>query len=638
MPASGPPALLSGSVLQLPRAKRRQDGAESQAKRSRAGSEAREERPKGTELQHGAVKAGGQGQACSSLRASPRKDFTPSLPSSVGLQTRDQPFKVGDVAAAAGSSKKGPPCTLAGIPCSSALPAPADASAGCSARVGTPVASVRPELMNGASTLGGYSLSARAPLGASAPPQLPPRRRQRAPAGCSVQAQPPTEPAQGIGAHAASAQRTPCTELDILEQSFGPALDSDSEELVGLICDVDMMKRQVEDLGCDTERLPLGKVSKDMVREGFTWLRAIELELRKPNPRQSSIAKLSCSFFDVVPCRSAGPIDTTEKLMARVQLLTLLTDVRAVYCKLLALKAGKALRKAATSRPEQQGQARSGSAATKQVPEAAGDAEPLVHQQHQLLACDLQLLSHDCPMWGVIQDYVRGSESAAAPGSHLVQVSKVFRVNRHGEEARYAKHVANAERMLLWRGSPLASWAGLLSQGLRAPLPEAPDVGLSFGKGLYFTDLASKATACLPAEGRCLLLLAEVALGARRELLRAEPGAEPARLLPRSAKCGSVFGRGSTAPDPACAYTLPNGVKVPLGPVSEQPAKGLTLPHNEYVVFDCSRVRARYIVEVISVSTSKSSAADGPLATAAAVAVAASPLRLRSFAAAQRQQ
>ncbi len=46
--------------------------------------------------------------------------------------------------------------------------------------------------------------------------------------------------------------------------------------------------------------------------------------------------------------------------------------------------------------------------------------------------------------------------------------------------------------MLLWHGSRIANFVGILSQGLRIAPPEAPVSGYLFGKGIYLADLAEK--------------------------------------------------------------------------------------------------------------------------------------------------
>jgi len=70
--------------------------------------------------------------------------------------------------------------------------------------------------------------------------------------------------------------------------------------------------------------------------------------------------------------------------------------------------------------------------------------------------------------------------------------------------------------MLLWHGSRLTNFVGILSQGLRIAPPEAPVSGYMFGKGVYFADMASKsANYCFTnhQNNTGILLLCEVALG-----------------------------------------------------------------------------------------------------------------------------
>lgn len=47
-------------------------------------------------------------------------------------------------------------------------------------------------------------------------------------------------------------------------------------------------------------------------------------------------------------------------------------------------------------------------------------------------------------------------------------------------------------RMLLWHGSRLTNWVGILGRGLKVAPPEAPSTGYMFGKGIYFADSSSK--------------------------------------------------------------------------------------------------------------------------------------------------
>jgi poly [ADP-ribose] polymerase len=43
--------------------------------------------------------------------------------------------------------------------------------------------------------------------------------------------------------------------------------------------------------------------------------------------------------------------------------------------------------------------------------------------------------------------------------------------------------------MLLWHGSKLTNFMGILAGGLKIAPPEAPTTGYMFGKGIYFADM-----------------------------------------------------------------------------------------------------------------------------------------------------
>jgi hypothetical protein len=61
---------------------------------------------------------------------------------------------------------------------------------------------------------------------------------------------------------------------------------------------------------------------------------------------------------------------------------------------------------------------------------------------------------------------------------------------------------AQENRMLLWHGSRLTNWVGILSQGLRIAPPEAPVTGYMFGK--VRSDAPGRLLDGLRAAGRLL--------------------------------------------------------------------------------------------------------------------------------------
>ncbi len=99
-----------------------------------------------------------------------------------------------------------------------------------------------------------------------------------------------------------------------------------------------------------------------------------------------------------------------------------------------------------------------------------------------------------------------------------MSVEDIFSCDRAGEADRFKGGLGN--RVLLFHGSRMSNWAGILGRGLRVAPPEAPPTGYMFGRGIYFADMASKsANYCwaTPSKNTGLLLMCEVALGGLRE-------------------------------------------------------------------------------------------------------------------------
>ena len=69
------------------------------------------------------------------------------------------------------------------------------------------------------------------------------------------------------------------------------------------------------------------------------------------------------------------------------------------------------------------------------------------------------------------------------------QVEDLFVVDRDGESEGF-KDLGN--RQLLWHGSRMTNWVGILSQGLRIAPPEAPMTGYMVCEGLFACRSSSK--------------------------------------------------------------------------------------------------------------------------------------------------
>uniref|UniRef100_A0A8C6DHR4 Poly [ADP-ribose] polymerase n=1 Tax=Moschus moschiferus TaxID=68415 RepID=A0A8C6DHR4_MOSMO len=342
-------------------------------------------------------------------------------------------------------------------------------------------------------------------------------------------------------------------------------LDLRVQELIKLICNVQAMEEMMVEMKYDTKKAPLGKLTVAQIKAGYQSLKKIE-DCIRAGQHGRALVEACNEFYTRIPhdfgLRTPPLIQTEEELSDKVQLLEALGDIE------IAIK----LVKTELQSPE----------------------HPL-DQHYRKLQCALHPLDHESYEFKVISQYLQ-STHAPTHSDYTMTLLDVFEVEKEGEKEAFREDLHN--RMLLWHGSRLSNWVGILSHGLRIAPPEAPITGYMFGKGIYFADMSSKsANYCFATrlKDTGLLLLSEVALGQCNELLGANPEAEGLLQGKHSTK-----GLGKMAPSPACAITL-NGSTVPLGPASDTGIlnpEGYTLNYNEFIVYNPNQVRMRYLLKV----------------------------------------
>ncbi|PPS00040.1 hypothetical protein GOBAR_AA20633 [Gossypium barbadense] len=362
-------------------------------------------------------------------------------------------------------------------------------------------------------------------------------------------------------------------------------------KFISVICNISMMKQQMMEIGYNADKLPLGKLSKSTILKGYDILKKIADVIDQSN--RSKLEQLSSEFYTVIPhdfgfrkmreSSSSSPpltipnnnittdaelyvagdfvIDKPQKLKKKLEMVEALGEIE-VASKLL-------------------------------MDDITMEEDPLYYR-YQQLHCELFPLDNDTEEFAMIVKYIQNTH-AQTHSNYTVDVVQIFKVTRDGESERFKKFSGTKNRMLLWHGSRLTNWTGILSQGLRIAPPEAPATGYMFGKGVYFADMFSKsANYCYTnsAFTTGVLLLCEVALGDMAELLQAKSDADK---LPDGKL--STKGVGATAPDPSEAQSLDDGVVVPLGKPKEQNRKGALL-YNEYIVYNVDQIRMRYLIQV----------------------------------------
>jgi len=114
-----------------------------------------------------------------------------------------------------------------------------------------------------------------------------------------------------------------------------------------------------------------------------------------------------------------------------------------------------------------------------------GEGEQMnpIDHHYNGLKCQLLPLDQEDDTFRMIEKYVRQTH-ARTHNQYRLEVSEVFEVEREGEAENFTD-VGN--RHLLWHGSRLTNWVGILSQGLRIAPPEAPVTGYMVGTNYGIT-------------------------------------------------------------------------------------------------------------------------------------------------------
>lgn len=334
-------------------------------------------------------------------------------------------------------------------------------------------------------------------------------------------------------------------------------LDQRLSNLINLIFDMKMMNTQMKEIGYDAKKMPLGKLAKSTIQQGYVVLKDLSEALDKKSAR-SVLESLSSKFYSLIPHdfgfqkMSNFILDDKEKVKTKLDMLQSLSDMQV---------------------------------ATKLLDQGASPEENLIDANYRKLECKLKPIDTTSKEFKLIEQYI-----ADTKGSWKIQLIDVFEVDRKGETERFKPDVGN--RILLWHGSGIGNFVGILSQGLRIAPPEAPVSGYRFGKGIYFADMIEKSAGyCRAYNSEACALLGDVACGN----FSLKYGSDcNANNLPKGTH--STLGVGNIGPPKEGWGKLDKEVQLPLG--KPKPISGGGWGHNEYIVYDVAQVKLRYLIRM----------------------------------------
>jgi poly [ADP-ribose] polymerase len=351
------------------------------------------------------------------------------------------------------------------------------------------------------------------------------------------------------------------------------------QNLIELIFNQNYQQEALHAMNYDDQKMPLGKLSKGTISRGFQALKELAALIDSPTT-SAEIERVSNRYYSVIP-HSFGRnrptiINNNQLLKKEIELLESLSDMKEASDMLKAsLKDDSHLNE--------------------------------LDRKFQTLGMDeMEPLSAKSSEFAELSDYLTKTKGATHNVNYAVQ--DIFRIQRRGEFERFDKSPfakVSGNRRLLWHGSRVTNFAGILGQGLRIAPPEAPATGYMFGKGIYLADMSSKsANYCnhYQSGGTALLLLCEAELGNPvHELTDASYTAgDDAKA---KGMC-STWGKGRVGPSqwkdagvvhPSLAGTLMPDVSVIPGDTNVDRAY---LQYNEYIAYDVAQVRLRYLLRV----------------------------------------
>ena len=371
------------------------------------------------------------------------------------------------------------------------------------------------------------------------------------------------------------------SKISTSKKKFKNTLNQDVMDLISLIYNKKMINDNLHEIGYDSQKMPLGKLSPVTLTTGLNILKEIESELKKKSPNHENLKKYSSEFYTQIPHNfgfqkmSNFIIDTLEKVKEKIDMISVLSDMK-ITLKILE-SVGK----------------------EKSEEEYENEEEKQIHDYYKQLKCDIRSISPSEEIYSILNKYLtakmdkKDSDGFGSYYSYHNRLSlvKAFELKRHGEEEKFKKELGN--KKLLWHGSRITNFVGILSQGLRIAPPEAPSSGYLYGKGVYFADMAQKSSMyCYPVNNMALILLGEVALGEEDQRTSCDFN------LPNTKKFGtdSVHALGRLESD---GGVFINGdVFVPNGDSKINEKNQLCNDYAEYIVYNVDQIKLRYLLKI----------------------------------------
>ena len=115
---------------------------------------------------------------------------------------------------------------------------------------------------------------------------------------------------------------------------FKNMLNEDVMDLIRLIYNKQIINDNLHEIGYDSKKMPLGKLSPTTLTNGLNILKQIESELKQPNPSKENLTKFSSDFYTQIPHDFGFKkmtnfiIDSIDKVKEKIDMISVLSDMK----------------------------------------------------------------------------------------------------------------------------------------------------------------------------------------------------------------------------------------------------------------------------------------------------------------------
>ena len=362
--------------------------------------------------------------------------------------------------------------------------------------------------------------------------------------------------------------------IDMTEEG----LEKPLADLIRLVFDLKTMNQHIIKIGYDSDKIPLGQLSSEVIKKGYQYLNQLEKIIGNNNDKKintKEIYDLSSKYFSIIP-HNFGMyhmhnfvINSTERIKEENELLDSIKNIKIV--------SGILQQTNTNDKNEKKN-------------------EISLKEKMDEFIYNIKIIPKEEVIYSIIDTYL--SKSNQIKNSPKIILNDLFQVEEKNPKNNSNIEINNNKnKKLLWLGVGIPNFVNIFKNGLSLPPEEAPIFSYMFGKGIYFSDIAIKSFYnSHPQNNIGLMLLCEVELGNIDERLKADI------KLPKTLEEGknSVKVLGMNYPDEKDSYFDDKGVEIPIGDiiVNQDENKKTYFGFNEYIVYNLDQIKIRYITKV----------------------------------------